>query len=304
VVASRRRAVLVLALAVGGISVAAPLIRLSDAHPLAIAIWRLAFALLVILVFLARSRGWEQWARLGRADLGLAAVAGVMLALHFWAWNTSIDLTTIAASVVLVNLQPLLVALFSALWLRESPTHMQWSGIGVALLGAIVIPLAGSASALPGSNPVLGNALALIGAVTAAAYYLAGRRLRQKLDLWAYVTLVYGTALATLLLIAAAGAVPVLGQPPKELIIFAGLALGPMLLGHTGFNWALRYLPAYVVSLAVLGEPVGATLLAALLPGIREIPPPLVIAGGVLVLIGIALALPRSTVSEERVSST
>lgn len=302
----RQRPAVILLVALAGISVAAPLIRLSEAHPLAIAIWRLALALAVILGFLTRARGWRQWGRLGRKDLALAVLAGVMLALHFWAWNTSIGLTSIAASVVLVNVQPLIVAVVSALWLREAPTPRQWSGIVIAMAGVVVIAITGAPAitAAVGGRAALGNALALLGALTAALYYLAGRRLRQELDLWPYVTLVYGAALMTLILIALLGRVPVLAQPPRELAIFAGLAIGPMLLGHTGFNWALRYLPAYVVSLAVLGEPVGATLLGAVLPGIREVPPMLTIIGGVLVLAGIVWAVPAESAARERALSS
>ncbi len=236
----------------------------------------------------------------------MALLAGVMLALHFWAWNTSIGLTSIAASVVLVNVQPLIVAVASALWLREAPTARQWSGISLAMAGAVVIAISGAPAtvAAMGGRAHLGNALALLGAFTAALYYLAGRRLRQELDLWPYVTLVYGAALVTLILIAAAAGVAVVRQPPRELAIFAALAVGPMLLGHTGFNWALRYLPAYVVSLTVLGEPVGATLLGALLPGIREVPPMLTLVGGLLVLGGIAWAVPLKSAAPEKALSS
>jgi drug/metabolite transporter (DMT)-like permease len=289
------RPALVLALAVLGISLAAPLIRLSAAHPIAIAVWRLAFSLVVIAAFLIPARGWRQWARLGPRDLAVAMGAGVMLALHFWSWNTSVRLTTVAASVVLVNLQPVIVAALSAAWLRERPTRRQWLGIAVAMSGALVVaaPHLGAEGMGEGGSALLGDLLALVGAATAALYYLAGRRIRQTLDLWPYVALVYGACLATLLLIAAPMRVPLAPQPPRELAIFVALALGPMLLGHTGMNWALRYLPAYVVNLTTLGEPVGATLLAVVLPWIREVPTPLTLAGGALVLAGILFALPR-----------
>jgi drug/metabolite transporter (DMT)-like permease len=175
------------------------------------------------------------------------------------------------------------------LWLREPPSGRQWTGIAIAMLGALVVALpdfvadAGAFS----SRALLGNLLAVIGAVTAAVYFIAGRRLRVTLDLWPYVALVYGTCFVVLVVLAAATDAPVLGQPPRELAIFAALALGPMLLGHTGLNWALRYLPAYVVNLTLLGEPLGATVLAALLPGIREIPGPATLLGGALILGGI-----------------
>ena len=107
------------------------------------------------------------------------------------------------------------------------------------------------------------------------------------------VALVYGACLVTLLGLAAGLRVPLAPQPPRELAIFAALAVGPMMLGHTGMNWALRYLPAFVVNLTTLGEPIGATLLAALLPGIREVPPAQTVAGGALVLAGVVVALPR-----------
>ena len=279
----------VLFLALVGISFAGPLVRLSHAHPLAIAIWRIGFALIVVLVALLATGSWRQWRRLDRRGLLLALGAGVMLAIHFWTWNASVSLTTVAASVVLVNMQPALVALLSAGWLREPPSARQWSGIAIATCGALVVALPdlaisdGAASA----RALLGDGLALIGAITAAGYVVAGRRLRSVLDLWPYVALVYGTCFIVLLVLATAVHAPVLHQPPRELGIFAALAVGPMLFGHTGLNWALKYLPAYVVNLTLLGEPVGATLLAAVLPGIREIPGYATFLGGALILGGI-----------------
>jgi drug/metabolite transporter (DMT)-like permease len=144
--------------------------------------------------------------------------------------------------------------------------------------------------ALAGNHALLGDGLALFGGVAAAIYYVAGRRLRGTLDLWPYVALVYSICFVTLLAIALVTATPLLPQPPRELAIFAGLALGPMLLGHTGLNWALKYLPAYLVILTVLGEPIGATLLAVVLPGIRETPSGSTFLGGIVLLAGITIA--------------
>lgn len=130
-------------------------------------------------------------------------------------------------------------------------------------------------------------------------------RLRAKLDLWPYVALVYGTCFVVLVLLALAVRAPALGQPAREIKIFAALALGPMLLGHTGCNWALKYLPAYVVNLTLLGEPVGATLLAAMLPDIREVPGVATFVGGACILAGVFVTIrsPRP-VSGRGVSST
>jgi drug/metabolite transporter (DMT)-like permease len=283
---------LVLCLALIGVSFAGPLVRLSHAHPLAIAIWRLGFSLIIIAIALVATGSWRQLRRLDRKGLLVAIGAGTMLAFHFWSWNASIGLTSVAASVVLVNMQPAIVALLSAGWLREPPSKSQWLGIGVAMIGAAVVAFPDFASA-NGSGPdhaLLGDALALVGAATAAVYVVAGRRLRATLDLWPYVAIVYGTCFVVLIIFAIGVHAPVLQQPPRELAIFAGLAVGPMLLGHTGLNWALRYLPAYVVNLTLLGEPVGATLLAAALPGIHELPGAATLAGGVLILAGIYVA--------------
>lgn len=282
----------VLALALVGISFAGPLVRLSHAHPLTIAIWRLGFALVVIAIALVFTGSWRQFRRLDRRGLALAVAAGVMLAFHFWSWNASIGMTTVAASVVLVNVQPALVALLSGALLAEPPTSGQWLGIVVAMVGALVVALPDlieTAGAMTG-RAMTGDLLALIGAATAAGYVIAGRRLRAVLDIWPYVSIVYGVCWVLLLVFARAVDAPVLGQPPRELAIFLALAVGPMLFGHTGLNWALKYLPAYVVNLTLLGEPVGATLLAAMLPGIREIPRVATVVGGVLVLVGIVLA--------------
>lgn len=291
------RAPLVLVLAVLGVSLSGPLVRLSHAHPLAIAAWRLAFSLVAIAAALLLTGEWREWRRVTRTELGIALGAGTMLALHFWSWNSSVALTTVAASVVLVNTQPVVVALLSAAWLREAPTRRQWIGIGVAMFGALVVAapdlLGGARDGAPHPRALLGDLLALGGALTAALYFVAGRRLRASLSLWPYVGLVYGTCLLVLLALVALTGAPLAPQPPRELAIFAALALGPMLLGHTGLNWALKHSPAYVVNLTLLGEPVGATLIAATLPGIRELPAPATLVGGAVVLAGILLAARR-----------
>jgi drug/metabolite transporter (DMT)-like permease len=291
----------VLCLALIGISFAGPLVRLSHAHPLTIAIWRLGFSLIIVAVALLLTGTWRQWNRLDRRSGLIAGGAGVMLAIHFWAWNSSIALTSVAASVVLVNTQPALVALLSAGWLREPPTRRQWAGIAVAMCGAAIVALPDLAGGGSSVSPraLLGDVLALAGAATGACYFVAGRRLRSTLDIWPYVGVVYGTCFVVLLMFAAAVHAPVLGQPPRDIEIFLALAIGPMILGHTGLNWALKYLPAYVVNLTLLGEPVGATLLAAALPSIREVPPAATFAGGALILLGVyaAARAPRSGAS-------
>ncbi len=282
----------VLAVALLGISFAGPLVRLSAADPLAIAVWRLGFSMLIVAGFLAYTGEWRQWRLLSARDAALAVAAGVALALHFWAWNASIHLTTIAASVTLVNLQPAIIVAISAVFLREAPTRAQLIGIGLAILGAAVIAgpdLLGGAAGLAG-RASLGNLLATSAAVTAAVYYTIGRYLRASYGLWAYVGLAYLACFIALVLFSIVARAPLAPQPPREIWIFLGLAIGPMLVGHTGMNWALKFLPAYVVNLTVLGEPIGATFLGAILPGIRQIPPVMTIIGGAIILSGVIIA--------------
>lgn len=306
--ASTRSPLLVLGLSVLGISFAAPLIRLSAAPALVIAAWRLGFSLIIIAIALAYTGSWRDWRRLSSHDVALSIVGGVMLALHFWMWNVSLRYTTVAASVTLVSMQPVIIAFISGRWLGERASQSQWIGIVIAVLGALVVGLAdvpggmsGIGAALTGGadeggmrgRAILGDGLAFAGAVAGALYYLIGRRVRRTLSLWPYVGLVYGAAFVGCLLLAAATGERMIPQPPREVAIFAGLALGPMLLGHTGMNWALGHLPAYVVNLTTLGEPIGATLLAALLPGIAEVPGIGTLIGGVLILGGVLLAVRR-----------
>jgi drug/metabolite transporter (DMT)-like permease len=281
----------ILVVAVLAMSWGGPLVRYATAPALAVAAWRVAFSVLFIaVVVLVRDRG-RAIRRLAPRDWGLAFLSGAFLAGHFWSWIASLDYTTVASSVVLVNTQPIFVALLSIAFLGERPSRRQWAGIGVAVVGAAVI---GWGDFGGGTEPLLGDLLAVAGAVFVSLYYVIGRRLRQRLDLWDYIALVYGAA--AVILMGATAAMPgvdVTGYPGTDWLVFLALAAGPMMIGHTGVNYALRYVPAYVANLALLGEPVGATLLAWWLPGIREEPAAQLVLGGALVLFGIGLGVRR-----------
>ncbi len=191
---------LALGVAIVAFSWAGPLVRFTDAPALAVALWRLLFSVAFLaLVVTLRREGWRPLARLSGRDWFLAAGAGILLAFHFWSWIASIQFTSVASSVILVSTQPLFVALLSALLLKEHPVRGEWVGMGVAVAGAAWI---GWGDAGHGSRALLGDAMAVGAAVLAAAYYIVGRALRRRVDLWSYVTVVYGAAALTLLLLA------------------------------------------------------------------------------------------------------
>lgn len=273
--------------AVLAVSFAGPLVRFSGAAALVIAAWRLLFSVGLISVILLFRRSFLAGARLSRKEWALGFGAGVLLAGHFWAWVASIQYTSIANSAVLVSTQPLFVAGLSVAFLGEKPTGRQWLGILVAIAGAAVL---GFGAFGLGGKALFGDFLALSAGMMSAGYFTIGRTLRKKLDLWAYTGLVYGVTAAVLLVaVLVSPDVPLTGYPTQDWLVFLGLAAVPMMMGHTGINYALRYLPAYVANLASLGEPVGATLIAWLLPAIAEVPPPQTLFGGILILVGIAL---------------
>jgi len=252
----------------------------------------MAFSSLLMGVFWAARAGREP-ASFGPGSRGkkilLLALSGFFLGVHFALWVLSLSFTSVAVSVVLVNTQPVFAALLAWLFLGEAPAKRQAWGIAVALAGVTLLGLTQGSS--PGGPK--GSLLALGGALSGASYYVVGRSLRPRMGLWAYVTPVYAGAGLLLLLAALAFQAPLGPFPPREWLIFAALAAAPTLFGHTLLNWALRWLPAPVVNLVALGEPVGASFLAAVLPSIGEVPRASTFLFGGVILAGIFLALGR-----------
>jgi drug/metabolite transporter (DMT)-like permease len=284
---------LVLAFGVAVVSTASILIRYAQAEgvpSLAIAAVRLAMAALVLTPIVWMRAGPELRA-LRRRDLVLALFSGVALAIHFWSWIASLAYTSVASSTVLVTTNPLWVGLASMLILGERPGRRTIGGIALTLIGSLFIftsdsPQGGGAALQP--DPVRGNLLALLGALAASAYLLLGRALRPRVGLLVYIWLAYGTAALVLLLTVGITGHTLAGYSTLAYAVMIALALGPQLLGHTAFNWALRHVSATFVAISILGEPIGSALLALLLFGERFAP--LQLAGFVLILGGIFLA--------------
>jgi drug/metabolite transporter (DMT)-like permease len=216
------------------------------------------------------------------------ALAGVLLACHFWSWIASLRFTTVASSVVLVSLKPVFAWAIAAVWLREHPTRTEGWGIVLAVLGASLIGLGDARLSL---GALGGDALAVLGAVTGAGYYVIGRRVRQTVGIWRYATGVYAVAAVALAVLALIRSAPLTGFAGRDWAVFGAMAAGPMLIGHTGMNYALRHFRATTVNVAALGEPVGASLIAWLVPTIHEVPAPVAMIGAVVVLLGISLSL-------------
>jgi drug/metabolite transporter (DMT)-like permease len=278
---------LTVSLAVVFVSFGAVLARLAAAPPLAVSFYRVALASLVLLPLAGRSAATAVPALAPRRRMLLAA-SGVFLALHFATWIASLSYTTIASSVLLVNTAPLFAIGLSRAFLGERPPRVVLVALPVALLGAGLIAL-GDYTGDPGS--LRGNLLALAGAVTVAAYQVIGRGLRDALPLSAYVLGVWAVAAATLAGMAAASGVALVGFPPRTWLAFLALALVPTIGGHGLVNKSLRSLPAPTVGLFLLGEPLGASILAFLVFG--ETPGPWTFLGGVFVLAALVLVAVR-----------
>jgi drug/metabolite transporter (DMT)-like permease len=257
---------------------------------LSVAAWRLTLGALMLAPFAIKASHAEWRALSGRA-WGLITASGIMLAIHFYTWITSLALTSVAASVVLVSTNPIFVGVISHLFLKEKLNRAMVTGLIVSVIGSAIIGLEGTGV---GNHRLLGDALALAGAAAVAAYMLIGRNLRTRLSLLGYVFPVYGIAALSLLMTALLTDAPLTGYPSQAWVWLFLVALIPQVIGHTSLNWALGHLSATYVALAVLAEPIGSTLLAWIV--LQESPTGQSILGGLLILVGITLATrPRTT---------
>lgn len=272
---------------IGAISCAAVLVRLADAPILVVAAYRLVIASAVLVPVSFCNSRHELVSLLTKAP-GIVLAAGTFLALHFALWIASLSYTTVASSVVLVTANPLFVALASYFLFGERLRPWTFAGIGIGVVGTVLI---GRAAWVSGDSALLGNGLALAAALAMAAYLLIGRRLRPTTALLPYSAAVFGVSALLLLGVVGILRLPVVGYDGRTYLAMVFLALVPQLVGHVTINWALRFLPATMITIAILGEPVGASVLALLVLG--EVPQMLEVVGGALVLGGIGVAYGR-----------
>ncbi len=288
----------VLAIAVLIASTAAILIRVAQAQgasSLSIAAWRLTIATLVLTPFLmGNARARAEVSALSASQVRFALMSGVFLALHFAAWIGSLAFTSVASSGALVASNPIWIALAAWFWFGERVTPPLALGIAAALLGSALIFTADAGAPSGAQQPMLGNILAVIGSLAVCGYLLIGRKLRAtgsllpSMSLLSYIWLVYGAAAVTLMLMALVSRADLLTLTPLAWACVAGLALGPQLLGHSAFNWAVKHVSTTLIAVVILGEPIGSALWAWLLLG--EAFSPLRLAGFIVLLAGIFLA--------------
>lgn len=240
------------------VSTSAILVKLSDAPASIIATYRLLFTILFMLPFVI-------WKHLGEIrfislrDWCFSSLAGVFLAMHFILWFESLNYTSVASSVVLVTLQPLFSFVGAYVFFKERVTPAGIAGGLLAIAGSVFI---GWSDFRIGGTALFGDILALLGAATVTGYWLFGQSVRKRLSLMMYTFVVYTISTIVLLMYDIALGFDLFPYSGQDWLVFIGLAIFPTLLGHTVFNWTIKWLSANTISMAILGEPIGAAILA------------------------------------------
>lgn len=291
-------AILIAILAVSTASIFIRFAQNEGTPSLVIAALRLTFATL-LLAPIALTKHIEEIKHFARTEILLGALSGIFLALHFATWISSLEYTRVASSVVFVSTGPLWVALLSPLLLKEHLARTAMIGLGLALVGGTIIGLSDvcvwdgglSCPALQDGmqgRAMWGNFLALLGALTITGYLIIGRKLRSGIALIPYIFMVYGMGAIVLIIIMFISGNSPFGYASKTYGWIFLLAALPQLIGHSIFNWALKYMPAAFVAVTTLGEPIGSAILAFFI--LNETPTLATIIGGVFILSGIYLA--------------
>jgi drug/metabolite transporter (DMT)-like permease len=273
-----------LIIGVFAVSTGAIFARLADAQALVIAAYRVGLASLILAPF-AWFKARHEIARLLKKDLKLAVLSGFFLAMHFATWISSLDYTSVANSVILVNTNPLWVGLLTPFIAKERVKRATIFGITISVIGGIII---GYGDFATGGKALLGDALALIGSICAAIYLLLGRNLRRKLSLLPYIFICYGSAAVILWIIVLCLGLPLAGFSQTTVYALWGMALISQLTGHTSYNWALKWFSASLIAVSLLGEPIGATILAYII--FHEGLTVHKVIGGIFILVAIYIA--------------
>ena len=275
--------IILLLLGIIAVSTASIFIKLCDAPALIIATYRMVIASLILMPWASYQKVWRGWEK---KDVAWLIFSGILLSLHFASWIASLKYTSVASSVVLVTTHPIFVGIGSLVFLKERLGLNLIIGIGLSVIGSGLI---GYGDMALSKEALMGDGLAILGALAASGYFLVGRKMRKNQDLLAYIFPVYSTAGLVLIIVSLLFQQPFFGYSSTTYLLFFLLAIVPQLIGHTTFNWALKYLPASMVAITILGEPIGSTILAYFILG--EGLTFWKILGGVSIFIGILITL-------------
>jgi drug/metabolite transporter (DMT)-like permease len=275
--------IFLLLLGIVAVSTASIFIKLCDAPVLIISTYRMVLASLILMPWASYQKVWKGW---DKKDIVWLIFSGTLLSLHFASWIASLKYTSVASSVVLVSTHPIFVGIGSRLFLKERLGLNLILGIGLSVIGSGLI---GYGDMALSKEAFMGDGLALLGALAASGYFLVGRKMRKNQDLLSYIFPVYSTAGLVLIIFSLFFRKPFFGYSSSTYLFLFLLALIPQLIGHTTFNWALKYLPASMVAITILGEPIGSTILAYFILG--EGLTFWKILGGIFIFTGILIAL-------------
>ncbi|MGR9047659.1 DMT family transporter [Halobacillus faecis] len=250
---------IILFIGVLSISTSAIFVKLAGDAPAAmIAFYRLMIAVGIMAPYVLWKH-FDEIKQTNKKDWILAILSGVFLAFHFILWFESLSYTTVASSVVLVALQPVFAFMGTYLFFKERFTIGAILSLIITLTGSVII---GWGDFQISGTALFGDLLALLGAVTVTGYFLLGQNLRKRQSIMTYTFIAYGMAAGTLFIYNLALGYSFTGYDGDQWLIFLGLAIIPTFFGHTLFNWTLKWLSTSTISMAVLVEPVGASILA------------------------------------------
>jgi drug/metabolite transporter (DMT)-like permease len=285
-----------LALAIGVISVStsAIFVKLADAPAGVIAFYRLFFSFIIIApIFLFKYK--DALFKVSKRDWLFSSIAGVLLAFHFILWFESLNYTSVASSVVLVTLQPLFAFIGTYLFFKEKVGIIGIISGVIAIVGSIIISWG---DYLISGWALFGNLLALLACAFVTGYLLFGQDLRKRIDVIPYTFIVYGISSITLLVYVLLVGDPLVGYQSSDWMYFILLALIPTLLGHSLFNWVIKWVSTNMISMSILFEPVGAIILAYFI--LNERLTWTQVVGGAIVILSVAIFLRSETKQEKK----
>jgi drug/metabolite transporter (DMT)-like permease len=282
-----------LCISIASVSSAAVIIKTVSFHedfPLTVAFYRLLFTTLLVLPFVIfRKKIRDELLNLSKKSFLIMFIIGLILAAHFAFWITSLGKTSVASSVILVTAHPLLVGPASHYFLKERLSKANIIGILISVIGVIILVYGNNSYAFGTIDTLEGNILAILGGIAAGLYILGGRIVRKNVSVWSYAIVVYSITTVVLFLLCLSLNSSIYGFSFKDYTLIFIMAIFAGILGHTLYNWSLEYVRASIASVVLLGEPIGSSILAFLLPWISQIPSEYTILGGAIILFGIYL---------------